>query len=280
LRVELVAAVDASWVEAPAVRQAVQQLTQTGFQTAGVLAVKGNDRVTVAGFAAPQHQAYASMAKSGDNAFVTFDSHFSDGSIFEYSNAPVPFEVPCPDWFFRKRRVGASTTELWTAFLAERPAKALAECTVTGFAATSMDDVFRYQAWMAGRGGATRAELAVRFQAIGKLPAGEERESFLNAARSDEVDCSLCSWWRLQPDAPFALDEVLGSLIIVHDEMSLDWLANIYWAGTDDFKPKEPDFSASTPREAFARVVSNRGARLRRVYQKRTPLEADFYLPA
>lgn len=37
--------------------------------------------------------------------------------------------------------------------------------------------------------------------------------------------------------------------------------------------------TGGTLREAFARVVSNRGAPLRRVYQKRTPLEADFYLP-
>ncbi len=155
----------------------------------------------------------------------------------------------------------------------------MAESTVTGFAASNVDDFFRYQAWMAERGGATRDELATRYVAIGKLPIGEEGESFLNMARSDEVERSLCNWWRLRPDTSSELEQVLESLIIVHDEMTPDLLINAYWCGTDDFEAKDADFVAGTPREAFARVVSSRGASLRRVHQKRTPLEADFYLP-
>jgi hypothetical protein len=102
----------------------------------------------------------------------------------------------------------------------------------------------------------------------------------LNMARSDEVERSLCNWWRLQLDTPFPLEQVLESLIIIHDELSPELLINAYWCATDDFKAKDADFAAAGPREAFGRVVSSRGARLRRVYQKRTPLEADFYLPA
>lgn len=279
LRVELVAAADASWLDTPAVQQIVQHLAHFGFEAAGVLAVKGNDKAVIAGFFAPGHRAYASIPKSGDRVFVSFISHFTDGSAFECSNMPVPFEPPCPDWLVRQRRAGASPQELWSGFLAERPNKDMTEATVTGFAASNVDDFFRYQAWMTERGGATRDELATRYKAIGKLPAGEEGESFLNMARSDEVERSLCNWWRLQADAPSPLEAVLESLIIVHDEMSPDLLTNAYWCATDDFKAKDADFAADTPREAFARVVSSRGVRLRRVYQKRTPLEADFYLP-
>jgi hypothetical protein len=98
-------------------------------------------------------------------------------------------------------------------------------------------------------------------------------------ARSDEAERALCNWWRLQSDPPVPLEQVLESLVIVHDEMIPDLLINAYWCATDDFKAKDADFAAGRPREAFARVVSSRGARLRGVYQKRTPLEADFYLP-
>ncbi len=279
LRVELVATTDASWLDAPAVQQVVQDLVHIGFQLAGVLAVKGNDKAVMAGFAAPEHRASASIPKSGDRVFVSFISHFTDGSAFECSNMPVPFEPPCPDWLVRQRRVGASPQELWSSFLAERPAKGMTESTVSGFAASNVDDFFRYQAWMTERGGATRDELAARYKAVGKLPAGEEGESFLNMARNDEVERSLCNWWRMQANTPSPLEAVLESLIIVHDEMSPDLLINTYWCATDDFKAKDADFAAGRPREAFARAVSSRGARLRRVYQKRTPLEADFYLP-
>ena len=277
LKIELAVATDASWLETSAAQQVVQHLEHIGFQNAGVLAVKGNDKAVVAGFGSPQHRAYASISKTGDRIFVSFISHFTDGSVFEYSNMPVPFEPPCPDWCVRQRRLGASPQELWSVFLAERPAENMTESTVCGFAASSVDFFVRYQAWMTERGGATRDELATRYKAIGKLPGGEEEESFLNMARSDEVERSLCNWWRLQSDAPSSLESVVESLIIIHDEMSPDSLINAYWCGTDDFMAK--DFAGGAPREAFARVVSRRSARLRRVYQKHTPLEADFYLP-
>jgi hypothetical protein len=254
-------------------------LAESGFQAAGVFSVKSNDKAVIAGFGAPSHAAYASIPKSGDQAFVSFLSHFKDGSAFECSNMPVPFEPPYPDWLRHHRRVGTSAHELWSGFLAERPAKPMAEATIPGFAPSSADDYFRYQAWLAERGGATREELAARYKAIGKLPAGEEGDSFLKMARSDEVERALCNWWRLQPDVPFPLEQVLESLIIIHDEMSPDLVSNAYWCATDDFKAKDTDFAAGMPREAFSRVISSRGAQLRRVYQKHTPLEADFYLP-
>ena len=279
LKVELVAAADTLWLDAPSARQVIQFLTDSGFQAAGVLAVKGNEKAVMAGFVAPQQAAYASIPKSGDQVFVSFVSHFTDNTSFECSNMPVPFEPPCPDWLVRQRRVEALAQELWSHFLAAWPAKQMHEATVGGFAAFNAEVYFRHQAWMAERGGATREEIATRYKAVGRLPAGEDGESFLNMARSDEVERSLCNWWRLQPDAPSPLEEVLDSLVIIHDEMSPDLLINAYWCGTDDFKAKDDDFATGRPREAFARVVSTRGARLRRVYEKRTPLAADFYLP-
>ncbi len=279
LSVELVRSSDTSWLEASAVRPAVEFLLQSGFQEAGVFAVKGRDKAFGAGFTAPQHGVHATVARNIDRAMVGFVSHFADGTAFDCSNVPVPFEPPCPDWLMKRRYTDASTADLWSRFLTERPSKPLLPATAESFAKSNLDDVAQYQAWMAERGGATRDELAAGFKAAGKLPAGAEAERFLDMARNDEVDRSLCNWWRLQSDAPHPLKQVIESLIIVHDDLSPYWLINAYWCGTDDFKVEDSDFARGSAREAFARVVADRGGLLHKIFEKRTPLAADFYLP-
>jgi hypothetical protein len=234
----------------------------------------------MAGFVAPQHRVFATVPRTGDKAFVSFMSRFSDWSAIEFSNMPAPFEPPRPDWLTHRREVGASVEELWTTFLAARPSKETVATPIDGFGLANMENYSRYQEWLSERGGATRDELAARFKAIGKLPFGKEGDEFLKMARSDEVERSLCNWWRLQKETPAPLDAVLDSLIIIHDELSPDLLINAYWCGSNDFKVKETDLAQGRPREAFARVVSERGGKLRKVLEKNTPLEADFYLPS
>jgi len=279
LRIELVPSADASWLDSAASRPIVDFLLQLGFERADVVAVKSNDKAVMAGFAGPQHGVFASIPKGSEHVFLSFVSHFTDGSAFECSNMPVPFEPPCPEWLVRRRHTGTSPQDLWSAFLAARPSKPMQPAPPESFAESNVDDFFRYQAWMAERGGATREELETRYRAIGKLPAGEEAEGFLNMARSDEIERSMCNWWRLQSEAPYPLEQVMESLIIVHDELSPDLLINAYWCGTNDFKAKDQDFASGSPREAFAGVVAGRGSLLRKVFEKRTSLQADFYLP-
>jgi hypothetical protein len=279
LRIELVDTMDKAWLDGAPVRPVVEFLSRAGFQLAGVVAVKGNPKAVIAGFAATQQGVFASIPKGSDRVFLSFLSHFTDGSAFECSSMPVPFEPACPEWLLRHRRTGASASELWSYFLAQRPLNPMLPATAESFAASASEDFFRYQAWSAERGGATRAEHAARYKAVGRLAEGEEGERFLDMARSDEIERSLCNWWRLQPNAPYPLEEVMGSLIIVHDEMAPDLLANAYWCGTDDFKAQASDFAGGAPREAFGRVVASRGSLLRKVFEKHTSLLADFYLP-
>lgn len=279
LRIELVASPDTAWLNGAIVQPAVAFLHQAGFQPAGVFAVKGNDKIVIAGFANIQQCVFATVPKAGDQVFLSFGSYFTDDSVFESLNMPVSVEQACPEWLIRKNCPGASPQELWSDFLTTRPAKPFKPAPAESFAECNTTDYFRYQAWKAERGGATREELAARFKAGGHLPEGEEGEAFLTMARSDEIERSLCDWWSLQADAPLPLDEVLESLIIVHDELPPELVANAYWCGTNDFKVRNPDFADGTPREAFARVVDTRGGLLRKVFEKRTPLQADFYLP-
>lgn len=280
LRMELVAATDTAWLRAPAVEEIIERLAGIGFEPAGVVAVQGNDKVAMAGFVAPKHRSFATIPRTGEKAFVSFMSHFSDGTAVEYSNMPVPFEPPRPDWLIHRRHPGETPENLWAAFMAERPAKEAIETFRDGFGATNMENYARYQAWFSERGGATQDELAARFKAIGKLASGKEGEELLKMARSDEIESSLCNWWRLQKETPAPLEAVLDSLIIIHDELSPDLLINAYWCGTNDFRVKETEIAKGRPREAFARVVSERGGKLRKVLEKNTPLAADFYLPS
>ena len=271
---------DTGWLEAPAYRELTDFLSKIGFEAAGVVAAKGNPRIAMAGFAAPQHASFATVPKHRAQAFVSFRSDFEDGSVFECSNMPVALEPPYPVWLTHRRRVGIPADALWSYFLEERPIKRMSEATLVRFLSSETEVMFRYQAWMAQRGGHTREELAARFRIGGKLPAGAEGETLLDFARNNEVEQALCNWWRLQADAPCPLEQVLDSLVIIHDELSPSQLVNAYWCSTNDYKAAEAVFDDGRARDAFARVVAARGARLRQVLQKRTPLDADFYLPS
>jgi hypothetical protein len=280
LRIELVPSAETSWLETAPAGLVVEFLLQSGFESAGVFTIKGSEKAVVAGFAAAQHGVFATVLKGTTQPYVSLVSDFTDGSSFECSNMAVPFEMPCPEWLVRKRYTGASPQDLWSRFLAERPSKPMQAATAGSFADWCADAYFRYQVWMAERGGATRDELETRYRALGKLPAGEEADRFLDFARSNEIEQAMCNWWRLQSEAPYPLEQVLESLVIVHDELPPDLLLNAYLCWTNDFKVQEADFVGRSPREAFARTVEKRGGLLRMVFQKRTPLQADFYLPA
>jgi hypothetical protein len=280
LRTELVASTDTEWLKGAAVQELTAFLAGCGFQAAGVFEVKNNKKIVVAGFAAPPHGVYASIPKVVGQGFVSFTSDFEDGGVFECSNMPVPFEPPYPDWLIHRRRIGTPAQELWLYFQRERPPKATMDARPTGFVKSSTDSMFRYRAWMAERGGETREEFASRYRAAGKLPAGEEGERLLDSGRNNELEKALCSWWRLQTQAPCPVEQVFDSLVIIHDELQPHYLLAAYWCGTGDFQPQEKDFAQGSPREAFARVVSKRRATLRKVLEKRTPLAADFYLPS
>jgi hypothetical protein len=142
-----------------------------------------------------------------------------------------------------------------------------------------MEDFARYTAWFNERGGSTRGELAARLKAAGKLPDGSGGDKYLDSAREIEADQSLCNWWRLQPDTPCPLEQILETLTIVHDEMTPETLLQSYWRASGDLGCTEVSLGTDTPRQAFARVVASRGDKLRKVREKATPLAADFYLP-
>ncbi len=280
VKIELVPSFDTEWLNNPAISGVTDYLQQSGFKPARVMALKGNANVVLAGLANLQQGAFAAIPKNGHQALVTFTTHYVDGTVFECSNAPVAFEPPCPKWLQRHRQSKMTPQDIWVFFIKNRPQSGVVPVTEEGVSQFNEQIFHRYQAWMAERGGASRDELEMSFRAIGKMPVAEEEAiPFLNMARSDEIERALCNWWRMQADAPIPIENILDSLLIIHDELPRELLINAYWCGTNDFYSKECQLAGTLPREAFAELNRQRGSPLRKVFEKSSPLKADFYLP-
>jgi len=279
LRFELFPSQDTTWKEKPEAQAILATLAARGFQPTGSFTMLPGGRALLTGFAHPQEGIHAALTHRGDKTFIAFISRYVDGRSFECTNMPVPFEPAYPAWHMNLRKVGASVDELLRSFLKARPKDPPIPATVGDFAAKAQEDYSRYQSWDAERGGATTQELRARFESAGRLAAGHAGKAILSAARNDAAEKALCNWWRLQADAPFALEKVVDSLVIIHDDLTPDQVANAYWCATDDYLKPE-DFPKGGAREVFARVVKRRNASVRKVFQKRTPLLADYYLNA
>lgn len=277
LKFQLLPSSDTTWQAQPEAQALVAKLTAKGFHPAGSFAIQPAGQAAFTGFAQVQQGIHAALTHRGDKVFVGLVSRYADGRCVECTNMPIPFEPAYPAWHLCQRQIGASFEALLENLIRIRPKDSPLPAGPEDFAAKAQEDYSRYQAWDAERGGATVKELTARFKAAGKLPTGDEAKAFLVAARSDTVEKALCNWWRLQPSAPFPLEKVIDSLVIVHDDMTPDQLANAYWCATDDYLKLE-DFPKGGAREAFAQVVKQRNAPLRKIFEKRTPLLADFYL--
>jgi hypothetical protein len=83
----------------------------------------------------------------------------------------------------------------------------------------------------------------------------------------------------MQPEWQDKVDELLETMVIVHEGHTPDLLANNWMASTKLLKPREENFAGEKPLEAFAKVNKEFGQPLQRFAQKRTGFQADFYLP-
>ena len=118
--------------------------------------MKGRPQIRLIGFSSPTRFANALFTHMGGNMSLSFDSHTQAGALVEASSQAVPFEPPNPDWITRIRLPDASPEALWNAFEKARPAQGLLPVDPESLRRSSEHDWFRYQSWMAGRGGRTR----------------------------------------------------------------------------------------------------------------------------
>ncbi len=268
---------ETAWLNSSPANEVARHLSAAGFVPAGVYSAGG---AILAGFAHEQARTHASLVLAGSAVFTALISRFADGTALETCDIPQPVGQPVPVWLTQVHLPGAAFSLLAETHFKRSANREPLPAIAADFSTQMENDYFRSQSWTAEQGGASREHLAARYRAMGKLPPGAEGEAFLDSLRCNELERWLCNWWRLQGGVPPLKDELLETVVIIHDEMPLELLANRYWCATNDYSVKERDFAGRSGREAFAKIVSSHGNRLRLVLQKQTPTEADFYLPA
>ena len=276
LTLKLVRVPDADCLKSPEAAQVLRKIGEDAY--AGTFTVEKMPQFVTLGFADGQAGAYVSILALGKHIFTSLQSICTDGRSREYTNMPAAFEAPRPEWMTHKRCPGSSFEEMRKMFMEGQPSNRASNVSVSEFPRVVEDEYARYQAWLAERGGLRRDELAQKLKAGGKLPGGDEGEELLNQMRADEIEKALANWWKLQAGTPAPMEDIADKLVVIHDEMPVDRVVNAYWCGTSDWKARDRDF-VGPPREAFAQVLRDRGAKLKKVLEKTTPLRADFYLP-
>lgn len=279
LRIELLPASDDAWLRTKHdAADAVAALRRDGFEPAGTFAVKGQAAMRFAGFAHPRRCTHATLIDAGNRLFVGLVRHGTDGCIEEITNLP-PGTTPLPDWIERAHLPGTGPVALLAALDASRHPGPWQSATAADFVSRSEEDYARHQAWLAERGGKTTAEVLAALKAANRLPDGDEGEELVRMTRNDEVEKSLWNWLRLQPNLPFAPDDVVTRLVIIYDDEPPGLLVNAWWSAGGDYRVKERELAVGPARAVFEQLARDRHPGLRKVLTKSTPLAADFWLP-
>jgi len=159
--------------------------------------------------------------------------------------------------------------------VAERPAGLCRRVSSETFAARMETVYAEVQDWLADRGGYTLDELKQTMQAPGRT-LNEDEMLFL---RERVAEQALQNWWMLQPSLPASWIEASEALIIIHDELSLFAGVYRYNKSTGDWSTEASDLppGVTTARGAFEALNIRSGGVFKKVWEKTTPLAADFY---
>lgn len=268
---------ESMWTAAPAVCERIASLKEAGFVEAGCFRIEEIPRFLVCGWVHPTRHVEALIEQHADGSIALFlEASLVDGSDLSVSDQPPKSKLPPPPWQIKRHCPGIPTASLIAEFFGMLTDNSTVPLPAEAFASRLEKAFHRVQHWRADRGGWSIPEI----KAQRGLPDSAETTEELFMTRRDSADTWLFNWLRMQEALPFSPEAVLRNLVIVHDDLTVDLVANEWQVRTHDLKAKADLFVAGTPREAFARVNADRGNRLRLVFQKRTGLAADFYLPA
>jgi hypothetical protein len=269
---------DESFVRAAEAQERIAQLTQAGFVPAGLFETLGSSGAKLAAFLHAEHRVYAVLTFSKDTIDCDIDADYPDGTEFLVTSATRYAWMQQPPWKTTLRTESKTIAELLQVFLENAPKQERGPVSAEQFARALQPNLNRAMDWRNDIGGLDRDELKALL--VQQNPAKATDDEGLSSYRLDTIDRALFNWLRIQDNLGFDPNGVMDNLIIVHEELAPELLATAYWAGTGDFKAKAADFSEGGRREAFGRVVAERGAKLRKVAEKKSGLPADYYLPA
>lgn len=275
LRVRVLPVDSLDWLADPAAQVRIDALVDAGFERVSAFRLDAIPNHTFAGFIHRQQGVQALVTRSGAETLLELGCDYADGRTVEAMDTAAKPGRPTPPWETRFSWSGMPPARLIESFLRERPTDGLLPVAPETLASRIEESFHRVQCWRTERGGFRREEI----RAMRGLGEGSAADEQVETLRQDHAERWLCSWLTLQPRLEFKLTNVIDSLVIVHDEMTPDLVANAWWCGTGDLELRSTEFKGTEPLEVFRATNERRGRPLQLVRQKPAPFAADFYLP-
>lgn len=274
LRIQLKRASSDEWTRDPEHLPRIEFLRSQGFEPTGCYDIEGVG--SVAGYCHPGLGVLATVVQAPASLDLTRE--YADGSATTVSDLATGQNLPRPPLLPLLRLPGAVPAELMSRLLAERSDAEVRSLTAERYTERYADLWARSMDWLAERGGYTIEELRGNPQP--GLENKSEDEALRNLRDAYATGC-LGYWWKLQSDAPIPYDLVKDKLLILFDDLDnekLEELVGPYLEG-EEGEESEKFTGPGTARERFVRFNQGLKKPFRKVWEKSTPLSADFYLP-
>jgi len=274
-RIHLLPAPDTSWTTEPAAVALSDQLRQLGFVEVGVFEIPEMPHAKIHGFVHEPTHVIARIYNLKDKFWVDLASYYQDGSSITYSTTDVGEKMPRPSNQAVIRFPEFSLAQLHHRLVQDRPRGSLRSARAQNFVETFVDSHAAYQDWLAERGGYNLEELRSLSPGNDKLSADGLQMIRQNVARE-----ALINWFRTQPDRPFDAERINSCTPIIHDDLSMDQIIDVFNRVTGDWDADQKHIPPhiKSGRAAFEALNESRNGGLVKIFEKTTPLCADFYI--
>ena len=272
-RIHFVPALDVSWTTEPAAVALADQLRELDFVEAGKFDIVGMTDAKIHGFVHESTSVTARIYKLKERLWVDLASYYEDGSSITYSTTEVGEKVSRPSTQTLIRFPEMTLAQLHHRLVQDRPRGPLRAVSPENFVEISEGAHAAYQDWLAERGGYNLEEL--RCLSDGKL-VGDG----LQTMREKVAREALINWFSTQPDRPFDAERINDCLPIIHDDLSMEQIVFVFNRVTGDWEADEKHIPPpiKSARAAFEALNETRKGGLVKIFEKDTPLCADFYI--
>jgi len=274
-RIHVLPAADVSWTTEPAAVALSDQLRQLGFLEAGVFEIPEMPQAKIHGFVHEPTDVIARIYNVKGKFWVDLASYYEDGSSITYSTTDVGEKLPRPSTQTVIRFPEFSLAQLHHRLVQDRPRGSRRSASTENFVETFLDAHATYQDWLVERGGYNLEELRILGPGNDKLSAGGLQMMRQNVARE-----ALINWFRTQPDRPFDAERINACTPIIHDDLSMEQIVDVFNRVTGDWDADEKHIPPhiKSGRAAFQFLNESRKGGLVNIFEKTTPLCADFYI--
>jgi hypothetical protein len=274
-RILLLPAPDTSWTTEPAAVALSDQLRQLGFVEVGVFEIPEMPHAKLHGFVHEPTDVTARIYNLKGKFWADLASYYQDGSSITYSTTDVGEKLPRPSTQTVIRFPEFSLAQVHHRLVQDRPRGPLRSACAANFVETFVDAHAAYQDWLAQRGGYNIEELRILAPANKKVSADG-----LQALRQNVARGALINWFRTQPDRPFDAEWINDCAPIIHDDLSMEQIVFVFNRVTGDWDADEKHIPShiKSGRAAFESLNESRKGGLVKIFEKTTPLCADFYM--